>query len=327
MKNTQNRLKPIYLIFYIIMTVSLSGCSSFGYHSVTAKDSQFILDTVCTISVTGAENPDEILSDAFELARNIQNKIDYYDESSTVAKFNSAAANEAVPLDDDTLNIVKCALEISKSSQGAFDITIAPVTDLWDFKSDNPSPPDDGQIKNNLNLVGYENLILDEKNKTLTKSKDGVKINLGGCGKGYICEQITDMISAKYPAAFAIIDLGGNTGVCGNNPKNKDGHTTVGIQEPFKTSGTYKQTVDIFSGQSVVTSGTYQRHFYYNNKNYHHIIDPKNGYPSETSRNSVTVISDSSLLADCLSTACFVLGEEQGASLAEKYGAEIIWID
>ena len=325
MKNTKLKYQFLYLFIYITILLSITGCS--GYRSGTATDTEFILDTVCTVSVTGASDPGAIISDAFSLAKDIQNKIDYYNESSTVSKFNSAPANSPISLDDDTFEIIKCALEISESSGGAFDITIAPITDLWDFKSDNPVPPNDEQIENALAFVGYKNLILDVENKTLAKAKDGIKINLGGCGKGYVCEKITKMINNKYPDAFVIIDLGGNTGVSGSNPRHKDGHTTVGIQQPFEDSGVYKQTVDIYSGQSVVTSGTYQRHFYYNDKNYHHIIDPESGYPAETGSSSVTVISDSSLLADCLSTACFVLGEEQGTALAEKYGADIIWIE
>ena len=326
MKNVFLKHIPKYLLIYIMILMCLSGCSIHtSYNADTVSESEFILDTVCTVSVTGTEFSHEIISDAFRIARDVQNHIDYYESSSTVSIFNSAATNHPVPLDDDTFNIIKCALEVSESSGGAFDITIAPVTDHWNFKSDNPAPPDNNKIKEALSLVGYKNLILDKDNKTLAKTIDGVKINLGGCGKGYVCEKITESISDKYPDAFVIIDLGGNTGVCGKNQKNKDGHTTVGIQEPFENSGTYTKTTDIFSGQCAVTSGTYQRCFYYNNILYHHIIDPKNGYPSATDSNSVTIVSDSSLLADCLSTACFVLGREQGTALAEKYGVKIIW--
>lgn len=309
---------------FIFTAAVLVGCT--GAHFETASDTEFILDTVCTVSAAAPNNADAIVTAAFDTAKNIQSKIDYFDESSTVSKFNTAAANEPIALDDDTFYIIKCALEIAQASDGAFDITVAPITDLWNFKAENPAPPSDTEITCALRLVDYRSLILDEENKTLTKTADGVKINLGGCGKGYICEKIINQITEQHPEAYAIIDLGGNTGVCGNNPKNKDGHSTVGIQQPFEQPGVYKRTVNINSGQSAVTSGTYQRYFEHNGKHYHHIINPKSGYPAETNKSSVTVISDSSLLADCLSTACFVLGEESGTALAEKYGAEIIWI-
>lgn len=311
-------------VLLVFTTAVLAGCAESGFK--TASDTEFILDTVCTVSVIASNNAETIVSAAFDTAKDIQSKIDYFDECSTVSKFNTSGANEPVTLDDDTFCIIKCALDIAQASNGAFDITVAPITDLWDFKAENPAPPSDVEITSALRLVNYRSLILDEENKTLTKTTDGVKINLGGCGKGYICEKIINQITEQHPEAYAIIDLGGNTGICGSNPKNKDGHSTIGIQEPFEQPGVYKHTVNISSGQSAVTSGTYQRYFEYDGKYYHHIINPKNGYPAETNKSSVTIISDSSLLADCLSTACFVLGEDYGSALAEKYGTEIIWI-
>lgn len=312
------------LLALCTLSLSLSSCS-FGMMK-TETDTEFILDTVCTISASSYTNPKEITREAFSLARKIEKNIDYYDENSTVSRFNKLGANQPFLLDDDTYEILKCALEISEATSGAFDVSIAPVTDLWDFKTDTPTLPAKSDIENALRHVGYEKLILDHETKTLTKTEDNVKINLGGCGKGYVCEKIMDMISEKYKDAYVIVDLGGNTGVCGNNPKHKDGHSLVGVQEPFDTPGKYTKTATLFSGQSAVTSGTYQRCFEIDNTLYHHIIDPKSGYPKDTDVKSVTIISNSSLLADCLSTACMVLSESEGDKLAAKYGAEIIRI-
>ena len=121
-------------------------------------------------------------------------------------------------------------------------------------------------INENLKYVGYNNLILDSENKTLTKTIDGVKIDLGGCGKGYACQKALEYIEENYPDSYAILDFGGNVSAYGQNPKKINGSFTVGIQEPFAANGTYSEMVDITSGESIVTSGTYQRHFYYNNK-------------------------------------------------------------
>lgn len=325
MKYSAYFTKIIKTLICFIPILALCAC---GYITPqpTNSSTEFVLDTFCTVTASG-KDCEAIVSDAFSAVRGIQDNIDFFSSDSTVAKFNSAAANVPIPLDDDTYAIVERALEVSKCSSGAFDITIAPVSELWDFKAEKPAPPDGLLIHNALKTVGYKNLVLDEQNKTLTKLVDGVKIDLGACGKGYACEKLLEAAAKDHPESYVVIDFGGNIGVYGDNPKHKDGGTTVGIQDPFKESGKYSKTVKLYSGQCAVTSGTYQRHFYYNDKNYHHLLDPKTGYPSETDFGSVTIVSDSSLTADCLSTACFILGRGAGDDLAQKYNAQIIWTE
>lgn len=312
-----------YILLIVIIITMFSGCSA---QYQTISDTQFILDTVCTITAGGVKNTKELISGAFDVVYKIQSSISYYDSGSTVSIFNSSPAGVPAALDPDTYTIVEKALEVSKASNGAFDITIAPVEELWDFKSESPVPPEQNLINENLKYVGYNNLILDSENKTLTKTIDGVKIDLGGCGKGYACQKALEYIEENYPDSYAILDFGGNVSVYGQNPKKINGSFTVGIQEPFAANGTYSEMVDITSGESIVTSATYQRHFYYNNKNYHHILDPSTGTPSDSGFDSVSVISSSSLEADCLSTACLVLGETDGTELANKFNAKTYWI-
>lgn len=326
MKNTKkHKIKKYmtYLLLIVIIISMFSGCSA---RYQTLADTQFILDTVCTITAGRVKNTKELISGAFDVVYKIQSNISYYDSGSTVSIFNSSPAGVPVALDSDTYTIVEKALEVSKASDGAFDITIAPVEELWDFKSESPVPPEQNLINENLKYVGYNNLILDSENKTLTKTMDGVKIDLGGCGKGYACQKALEYIEENYPDSYAILDFGGNVSVYGQNPKKISGSFAVGIQEPFAANGTYSEMVDITSGESIVTSGTYQRHFYYNNKNYHHILDPSTGSPSDSGFDSVSVISSSSLEADCLSTACLVLGETDGTKLANKFNAKTYWI-
>lgn len=323
-------MKKRVKFFKITMSAALIAavlfvCSCSHTESTTDTETEFVLDTFCTVTVSGSDSKSAI-SEAFKAAHAVQKATDFYDPYSAVSAFNAAPAGTPVTLDDDTFNIVCTALEVSERSEGAFDITVAPVSELWDFKASEPRPPEDATVKNALRYVGRQNIVLDKDAKTLTKLTDGIMIDLGGCAKGYACEKIQKLIAEKYPDSYALIDFGGNIGVCGTNPKHKDGSTVVGIQEPFKETGVYNRTTAVYSGQSAVTSGTYQRHFYYNGQNYHHILDPSTGYPAESGLNSVTVISGSSLLADCLSTACFVLGEEKGTALANQYGAETIWI-
>lgn len=169
MKNTKKHkiIKYMtYILLIVIIITMFSGCSA---QYQTISDTQFILDTVCTITAGGVKNTKELISGAFDVVYKIQSNISYYDSGSTVSIFNSSPAGVPAALDPDTYTIVEKALEVSKASNGAFDITIAPVEELWDFKSESPVPPEQNLINENLKYVGYNNLILDSENKLLLK--------------------------------------------------------------------------------------------------------------------------------------------------------------
>ncbi len=288
------------------------------------SDTRYMLDTVCTVTA-GGEDAERLVSEVFDLISRIEGEIDRFDESSAVSAFNSAPAGTETALTNACAEIISEALNMYGESGGAFDITVAPVEDLWDFKSDDPTVPDPASVSAALERVGGDKLIFDAENKTLAKTEDGVMIDLGGCGKGYCCQAALDYISENYPNNWAILDLGGNVGVFGKNPRSDDGSFTVGIQSPDGENGAYSMTEKVFSGASAVTSGTYQRHFVKDGVNYHHILDPKTGMPASNGHESATIICASGLAADCLSTACMVLPEAEGRALAEQYGAKVIY--
>ena len=316
--------RTFYLILSaIIAAAALSGCAS-TLDQKRASDTRFLLDTVCTVTV-GGDNAEAAVYDIFDIVSKIAGEIDYYDPGSSVSKFNSAPAGEAVRLSESCAEIVAAALDVSSASGGAFDITTAPLKDLWDFKSESPEVPAPERLAESLAHVGYEKLAFDPAARTLSKTEDGVKIDLGGCGKGYCCQAAINYMEEKHPDCFAIIDLGGNVGVYGANPRTSDGSFTVGIQSPGGEGGEYSRTVSLTSGQSAVTSGTYQRHFVKDGVNYHHILDLATGMPASNGFESATIICGSGVTADCLSTACMVLPEDEGRALAEKYGAELIY--
>ena len=310
-------------LFFLILIICLllTGCNIMAKSSYT--ETQFLLDTVCTIKA-GGENSKEAVALAFEKIREVQSVADFYDDASTISKFNKAKKNEPVALDPHTEEIIKTALEVSQKSEGAFDITIASVKELWDFKGENPSPPDIKLIEERLPLVGWQKLILDTENHTLTKTEDNVKIDLGGAAKGYATDVAVEVLK-NAGAEWGILDLGGNIAVFGTNPNRKDGSWQVGIQKPYENSGQYSQTVSLSGCGAVVTSGVYQRYFTYEGANYHHSLNPVTGLPADVETESVSIKGDSALVADCLSTACLVLGREKGEALAKSYNTEIIF--
>ena len=282
------------------------------------EKTEFIMDTTCTVTLYGEEG--ETAADAiFNEVRRIDSLMNMYDGDSEISRINQAKADEIIKVSDDTYYVLKTALEICRESEGAFDITVAPVTMLWDFRGEKAEIPEEGEIKKALLSVGYQNIVLADNN-TVYKLKDDTCIDLGAAAKGYAGDKALE-IAGRYKLTGGIIDLGGNILCFGENPKSDNGKWTVGIQIPFKQTGTYKNTVEI-SDKVVVTSGTYQRYFEKSGEIYHHIINPETGYPSKQRYNSVTVVADSSLIADCLATAVFVMGDS-GQNLIEKYNGDV----
>ena len=280
---------------------------------------EYVLDTTCSVTFYG--NDAEAAAKAvFSEINRIDALMSMYKKSSDVAKINSAKAGETVTVSEDTYKVIKTALSISEMSGGAFDITVAPVTVLWDFGAEKPSVPMDSEIEEALSKVDYKAIELCDNN-TVVKRNDGTMIDLGGAAKGYAGDCAVKA-AEKYSLIGGIIDLGGNILCFGENPKSDNGKWTVGIQVPFSPAGTYEKVVEISHG-AVVTSGTYQRYFDSGGKKYHHIIDPKTGYPANRAYDSVTVVLNNSLEADCLATAAYVMGTDAGKNLAEELGGEI----
>ncbi len=300
------------LLFFLLFPLLLTGCSLPGKPQ-EYTETRFLMDTVCTLR---ADRKEAVLA-GFAKLEEIQNFSDFYREDSTVSIFNDAPAGEAVSLDSHTETMVETALTVSEKSGGGIDITIAPVKELWNFQ-ESSLPPTPEEIKQVLPLVGWEFLRLNTKNHTLTKTKDGVKIDLGGVAKGYGADMAKNAM-IETGASWGVLDLGGNVLVFGKNPASKDGSWEIGIQTPFAKAGEYEKTVTIEDAGVVVTSGIYQRYFTYEGKYYHHILNPQTGYPAENQLLSVSISGNSGLLADCLSTACLALGKDEGQKLADSF--------
>ncbi len=312
------------LIFIILILTLLSGCNS--NKSIELSDTQFLMDTVCTIRVGGAEEEtlNTALKAAFDKAYEVAEVTDYYSDTSDVTAINNAQANQAVSVSTHTISILSTALEICEKSQGAFDITIAPLKDLWGFNQGEHTPPSDDEINSALSLVDYKKIIINKEDNTVTKTDTNTKIDLGGCGKGYAEDCVLEVLKS-YDIEYALIDFGGSILTYGENPSRKDKSWIVGIQKPFSQNGEVANTITA-NNSVVVTSGTYQRYFEWENKRYHHILDTNSGYPTDNGIASASVTHSSALTADCLSTACLVLGNHKGYELAKQFNADVIFI-
>ena len=223
-------------------------------------------------------------------------------------------------ISEDLASLLSEGLDITRESDGAFDIAIAPLTSLWDFTAEDPKVPDDAAIQKALPLCSSDGVTIDGQDITLPS--DDIQFDVGAIAKGYIADRVKDFL-VKKGVKSAIINLGGNVLCIGSKP---DGTPfKVGIQKPFADRNETEAVMDI-TGKSVVSSGIYERCFKQGGKLYHHILNPQTGYPYENGLISVTIISDQSVDGDALSTTCFALGLEDGLKFAEKKGVQAVFI-
>lgn len=223
-------------------------------------------------------------------------------------------------ISEDLAALLSEGLDITRESDGAFDIAIAPLTSLWDFTAEDPKAPDDAAIQKALPLCSSDGVTIDGQDITLPS--DDIQFDVGAIAKGYIADRMKDLL-VKKGVKSAIINLGGNVLCIGSKPNGTP--FKIGIQKPFADRNETEAVMDI-TGKSVVSSGIYERCFKQNGKLYHHILNPKTGYPYDNSLISVTIISDQSVDGDALSTTCFALGLEDGLKFAEKKGVQAVFI-
>lgn len=223
-------------------------------------------------------------------------------------------------ISEDLASLLSQGLSITRESDGAFDIAIAPLTSLWDFTAEDPKVPDDAAIQKALPLCSSDGVTIDGQDITLPS--DDIQFDVGAIAKGYIADRMKDLL-VKKGVKSAIINLGGNVLCIGSKP---DGTPfKVGIQKPFADRNETEAVMDI-TGKSVVSSGIYERCFKQGGKLYHHILNPQTGYPYDNGLISVTIISDQSVNGDALSTTCFALGLKDGLKFAEKKGVQAVFI-
>ncbi len=242
---------------------------------------------------------------------------DYYENifSATIAESNLSVLNKEGSLvpttkeDEALAELIDSGLYYGRLTEGALDITIRPVSRLWDFGNDDEGIPDSTQLKAALEKVDYTKVTAADE-----ITLNGTELDLGAIAKGYIADRIGEYLTDNGVTS-ALINLGGNVLCVGDKPDGSD--FVIGIQNPFGGSTDIIVGLNI-EGKSVVTSGVYERYFYENGILYHHILNPDTGMPCDNGLLSVTIISDQSIDGDCLSTGCFVLGMDRAMELIDS---------
>ena len=321
-----SRFAPCVLCAALILGSLSAGCGmprksssaqTSSANAEIAEDAGTYFDTVIDIRVYGA-NAEKLLKGCFSICDAMENILSAQKETSELYKLNHRTS-DTVTVSDDLAECIRRGLEYGKMSDGIFDITIYPVKELWDFEGDTDDPriPAETEIQKARKLVDYRRVHID--GRTVTFDSPDTQIDLGGIAKGYISLKLKDYLKAKG-CTSALINLGGNVSVLGEKPDGKP--FVVGIQKPFSDRGTVLTTVNA-ANDSVISSGVYERYFKKNGKLYHHILDPKTGYPANTGLNQATVIGSDDILGDALSTICVLLGRDKAEALIRKNGLDV----
>jgi len=270
----------------------------------------FLMNTNVEQKIFG-DNSSAIYNTALKELHRLEEMMSFYKETSEVSLLNRQAGKEAVKLSEEMMLVLQRSQYYSLLSESAFNIMLSPLVQLWKKSGKKNKLPSDKDIDDALKLCSNDNLVLDASDDTAYLTQEGCMVDLGGIGKGFAADVCCN-IYRDMGATSAFINLGGNVKAIGNRVDGKQ--WTVGIQHPDKPRGNCYCAI-MCSDLSVVTSGGYERYQEIDGIRYHHILDGGTGYPSKTDLKSVTVISQSSIQADALSTAAFVMGLKKGIEL------------
>lgn len=315
-------IRRILLPSILILSLSFTGCTA--QKNAFSKDKKdcirstsFKLNTVVTITIYDSDD-ESLLAECMNLCDKYEKIFSRTNADSELYKLNHrelepvAGTEKTYEISEELAELLSIGLSYSQKSDGAFDIAIAPLTELWDFTSETPEVPDDSEIKNALSKCGWEGVTIESQEITLESSD--TEFDLGGIAKGYIADRLKEYLISR-DIKSATINLGGNVLCIGSKP---DGTPfSIGVQKPFADRNETAAAMEI-TGKSVVSSGIYERFFEEDGRLYHHILNPATGYPYENDLIAVTIISDKSVDGDALSTTCFALGYEKGMDYAQS---------
>lgn len=317
-----NRRVKLKWVLPVIFCLVLCGCN---VQEVNRTDTG--MGTILHIRLYGQGECGRISEEIPDQIRRMETEeISWRYETSLIGQLN--AGRTVTGISKELYDALATCKTLAADSQGAFDITVGALSRLWNidaYSGENNIEylvPTKAQLSEAMETCGYQNLFLEDGSARL---EEGGQMDLGAIGKGMALDRIRSFLEKQGNAVSGgVISLGGSilTWGCkqGNSPWE------IGIVNPFDTTD-YVGVLSLSGAWCVSTSGDYERYVEADGVRYHHILDPRTGYPADSGVRSVTVLSKSGLLSDALSTACFVLGIEDGMELAKRYNAEILFVD
>ena len=299
--------KSIFVLLIIIFSICFSSC-------VRTADprTEVLMGTVCTVNAYD-DGTKSLYDELFARLHEIDETFSVTVDSSEISAINKAAGERSVAVSSDTAYVIKASLFYAELTGGAFDPTVGPLVKIWGINTDHARVPAQSEIDAVLPLINWRDVSAADDNTVMLKRR-GMALDLGGIVKGYAADELTKILDARK-VRRAIVDLGGNIFVYG---KKKDGSPwRVGIKDPNDPEGVPAIVLNV-ANSTIVTSGVYERFFTENGVRYHHILDAKTGYPASSALLSSTIVCESSMAADALSTSVFVLGKAGGMELLRR---------
>lgn len=275
----------------------------------TVEETFLYFDTFVTVDYYRNSNTDPAkIKKEVDKELNRIDSIYGYGSNSLTAKL--SPEKKGLKITSEQYYILDKSLDISNITEGAFDITVGSLKRIWDFNQEQKSVPSEEEIENALSNVDYHNIILTDSFVSL--KEDNCVMDLGGISKGYALDRVVDILK-KEGVTAGIVDAGGDLKIFGK--KHNNDRWCIGIVNPRKPGEIFKK-IYIDNG-AIATSGDYQRYFIKDEKRFHHILDPKTGFPATRSV-SVTIHTEKGIIADALATGVFVLGPQKGMELIKK---------
>ncbi|MCZ8196669.1 MAG: FAD:protein FMN transferase [Flavobacterium sp.] len=310
-------MKHFLFIAFILTSVFSNGQIVYK-KKLAMLGSPFEITVVAKDSIQGNQFAEMAVNEV----KRIENLISDWIPTTQISQVNQNAGIKPIKVDDEVYELVERAIKVSKLTNGAFDISYASMDKIWKFDGSMKVMPTEEAIKKSVAKVGYQNIVLDENEKTIFLKNEGMKLGLGGIGQGYIADKIKALLQSKG-CTSGIVNVSGDINTWG---KQLDGKPwTVGIVNPMNKNKVFATFP--LEDSAVETSGSYEKFVIFNNIRYSHIIDPRTGYPAQGIV-SVSVFAKQTEIADALATGIFVLGVEVGLDLVNQLkGIECIIVD
>lgn len=319
-KNGSKLFKCIAAATAAFSLVFTTGCDK---RESTAYKTAYIMSTVVTQQLTGTES-ESAAAKVEELLYGFEDETSLYTDGSYVREINEAAGTDAVEIDESEYALLLNAKECCEKSGGIFDVSVGPLTLLWNINGENPHVPESEAVAFAASLVDYSKLELftGESKYYARLNTMGGALDLGGVAKGYSLDLCKESL-IESGINYGFVSIGGNVLVYGD----KDGRGfNVGLRVPEKDSDGSFCVLNL-RNTVVSTTGGYERFFVEDGVTYHHVLDPRTGYPAKTDLISVSVVNESGLTADFLSTWLYIIGLDEATKTANENGYEVVLVD
>lgn len=307
----------------LVLLLPVLACGRKSDTGNSYRESRLMMDTVVEVQAYGPRAEEGVRS-ALARLEVLDRLFDPHDPTSDVSRVNASAGLGPVKVSPDTVSLMMTALDISRRTGGAFDVTVGPLTSLWSFSEDHgPRVPGDEEVSRARAIVGYEKVLVNREQQTVELTELGMAVDFGAIAKGYAVGAAVEELK-KAGITSALVSVGGSIFALGEKPGG--GPWVVGIEHP-RRPGQAVQRINV-TGMAADTAADSRKFFLAGGRRYHHILDPSTGYPADNGSVSVTVISPDPVLADSLATAAFVLGPDRGKEvLASLPGVAALWLD